>query len=563
MSQSSGPLSHWLKNQSLVRFSSGATELEQVSYSNTVVTPWIGPRLEVRKVCNVTEAALGQSLIYRVEIVNTGNLTALVHLLDQLSAETALLPNSVLRDGIPLPGASPERGLPPAEIAPGAMLRYHFQVVILRLPETLKLLNQAQVNYEFLTPEGRTVTGVEQSNIVEVNMVSSRLEISFQADHIYTFSGDIVMYTVIVSNPGFITATNAQVTISLPQGIVFIPASVIVDEMFAPQVTPDTGIQLGEILPGSSMRIQYRVQVMGGSDANGISSVAVLAYISAGQQETVYSNQVTLEVIQPQVSVLKSVLPVTATLGDAVQYNITVSNASSYAVDGILLDVLPTGLTFVEGSLGWNGVKRPGTNLARGLNLGTLTARSVLNIQFEAKLPDRDESMTDDYRYVNHASLMYTFRLPDSRSVQRMITSNEAVVELKAPIIQAYVQVTPTLVEQGGTVTFQVRVENTGNLPARVQLGSILPEGARWLGQATGEIQLSLPEYSTPRVLHVGVIEPGTEKNISYVAKLASEKTGTLQGALIARYTYEWNGQKRAGETRSNEYSIIVEYGEE
>lgn len=263
MSQSSGPLSHWLKNQSLVRFSSGATELEQVSYSNTVVTPWIGPRLEVRKVCNVTEAALGQSLIYRVEIVNTGNLTALVYLLDQLSAETALLPNSVLRDGIPLPGASPETGLPPAEIAPGATLRYHFQVVILRLPETLKLLNQAQVNYEFLTPEGRTVTGMEQSNIVEVNLVSSRLEISFQADHIYTFSGDIVMYTVIVSNPGFIAATNAQVTISLPQGIVFIPASVIVDEMFAPQVTPDTGIQLGEILPGSSIRIQYRVQVTG------------------------------------------------------------------------------------------------------------------------------------------------------------------------------------------------------------------------------------------------------------------------------------------------------------
>lgn len=440
---------------------------------------------------------MGQSLIYRVEIVNTGNLTALVYLLDQLSAETALLPNSVLRDGIPLPGASPERGLPPPEIAPGATLRYHFQVVILRLPETLKLLNQAQVNYEFLTPEGRTVTGMEQSNIVEVNLVSSRLEISFQADHIYTFSGDIVMYTVIVSNPGFIAATNAQVTISLPQGIVFIPASVIVDEMFAPQVTPDTGIQLGEILPGSSIRIQYRVQVIGGSDANGISSVAVLAYISAGQQETVYSNQVTLEVIQPQVSVVKSVLPVTATLGDVVQYNITVSNASSYAVDGTLLDGLPTGVTFVEGSLRWNGVKRPGTNLAKGLNLGTLTARSVLNIQFEAKLPDRDESMPDDYRYVNHASLMYTFRLPDSRSVQRMITSNEAVVELKAPIIQAYVQVTPTLVEQGGTVTFQVRVGNTGNLPARVQLGSILPEGARWLGQATGE-----PPIEHIRVFH-------------------------------------------------------------
>ncbi|MFX3649517.1 MAG: hypothetical protein ACE3K2_08850 [Paenibacillus sp.] len=563
MSPNSGPLSHWLQNQSLVRFSSGTTELEQVAYSNTVITPWVGPRLEVKKECNVAMATLGQSLTYMIEIVNTGNCTATVHVLDSLSAETSLLPNSVLRDGIPLPGVSPEHGLPPAEIAPGATLRYHFQVVVLRIPTGLKLLNQAQINYEFGTSEGRTVRGVEISNTVEVSMVSSRLEVSLQAERGQTFSGDIIMYTVIVSNPGFITATGAQVTISWPQGIVFIPASVIVDEMFAPQVTPDTGIELGEILPGSSVRVQYRVQVIGGSDANGISSVAVLTYISAGQQETVYSNQVTLEVIQPQISVVKSVLPVTATWGDTVQYNITVSNASSYAVDGTLLDVLPTGVSFVEGSLGWNGVKRPGTNLTKGLNLGTLTARSNLNIQFEAKLAERDESMPDDYRYVNHASLRYTFRLPDSRSVQRMITSNGAVVELKAPIIQAYVQVTPTLVEQGGTVTFQVRVVNTGNVPARVQLGGILPEGSRWLGQAAGQIQWDIPEYSAPRVLHVGEIEPGTEMNISYVVQLASEKTGTLQGALIARYTYEWNGQKQAGESRSNEYSIIVEYGEE
>jgi len=563
MSPNSGPLSHWLQNQSLVRFSSGTTELEQVAYSNTVITPWVGPRLEVKKQCNVAVATLGQSLTYLIEIVNTGNCTAIVHVVDSLSPETSLLPNSVLRDGIPLPGASPERGLPPAEIVPGATLRYHFQVVVMRIPAGFKLLNQAQVNYEFGTSEGRTVRGVEKSNTVEVSMVSSRLEVSLQAERGQTFSGDIVMYTIIVSNPGFIIATGAQVTIALPQGVVFIPASVIVNEMFAPQVTPDTGIELGEIEPGSSVRIQYRVQVVGGSDTNGISSVAVLTYISAGQQETVYSNQVILEVIQPQISVVKSVLPVTATWGDAVQYNITVSNASNYAVDGTLLDVLPTGMTFVEGSLGWNGVKRPGTNLAKGLNLGTLTSRSVLNIQFEAKLAERGELIPDQYRYVNHASLMYTFRLPDSRSVQRMIRSNEAVVELKTPIIQAYVQVAPTLVEQGGTVTFEVRVVNTGNLPARVQLGGILPEGAKWIGQAAGQIQWSIPEYSTPRVLHVGEIEPGSERNISYVAQLSSEQTGTLQGALTVMYTYEWNGRKRAGESRSNEYSIIVEYGEE
>lgn len=172
------------------------------------------------------------------------------------------------------------------------------------------------------------------------------------------------------------------------------------------------------------------------------------------------------------------------------------------------MDVLPSGMTFVDGSLGWNGVKRPGTNLAKGLNLGTLTARSVLNIQFEGKLAERGELIPDQYRYVNHASLMYTFRLPDSRSVQRMITSNEAVVELKTPIIQAYVQVAPTLVEQGGTVTFEVRVVNTGNLPARVQLGGILPEGAKWLGQAAGQIQWSIPNIPRQGFCMWGKLSP-------------------------------------------------------
>ncbi|WJH29823.1 DUF11 domain-containing protein [Paenibacillus sp. CC-CFT742] len=235
MSQSSGPLSHWLQNQSLVRFSSGTTELEQVAYSNTVVTPWVGPRLAVRKEANVTVAALGQSITYQIEITNSGNRTAIVYVVDPLSEDTSLLPNSVLRDGIPLPGASPQLGLPPAEVTPGATLRYHFQVAIVRLPPTLKLINQAQVNYEFLTPEGRTVTGRELSNTVEVTLASSRLEVALQSDHIPTFSGDIVLYSVVVSNPGFLTATGAKVTIALPAGLGFIPASVVINGMFAPR----------------------------------------------------------------------------------------------------------------------------------------------------------------------------------------------------------------------------------------------------------------------------------------------------------------------------------------
>lgn len=83
------------------------------------------------------------------------------------------------------------------------MLNYHFQVVIVRVPSALKPLNQAEVNYEFVTTEGRTVSGSERSNMVEVHIETSRLEVSLQVDRTHTFAGDILMYTVLVNNPGF------------------------------------------------------------------------------------------------------------------------------------------------------------------------------------------------------------------------------------------------------------------------------------------------------------------------------------------------------------------------
>ncbi|UPK46545.1 hypothetical protein [Paenibacillus pabuli] len=565
MSQSSGPLSHTLKNQSLVRFSSGATELEQVAYSNTVLTPWIGPRLEVHKFCNVDEAALGQTLTYLIEIMNSGNCPAMVRVLDSLSPETSLLPNSVLRDGTPLPGVSPERGIPAQEVAPGMTLRIHFQVIIVGIPPALKLVNQAMVRYEFVTPEGRTVEGEERSNLVEVNLVSSSLSLVLNADRVQTFVGDIVTYNLLVSNPGFVIGNDAMVTIPLPNNIEFLPGSVVMNEIFVPEATPDSGIMVGEVLPGKSIPIQFRVQVTGGSStAESLSTQALLEFTSGDQLETVYSNVVTLQVIQPRISIAKSADPSVATLGDIVQYQITVRNEGSFAVDAVVTDFLPPGMQYVEGSLVWNGVKRRGTSLVKGINLGTLTARSTVNIQFEVDLAEQEKHVPAIFELMNQARLLYTFRLPDSRSVQRMISSNPAVIQLKFPIISVHVEVKPDLIERGGIVTFHVRVTNTGSWPARVQLADVLPPGAKWIGEAEVRERAIISEYSSPRHLHLGELAPSAVREITYVAQISSsEQLGAQKGSMIAMYTYEWNGQKHSGQSTSNIYTIIVEDSDE
>ncbi|WJH29822.1 DUF11 domain-containing protein [Paenibacillus sp. CC-CFT742] len=220
-------------------------------------------------------------------------------------------------------------------------------------------------------------------------------------------------------------------------------------------MTPDSGIEIGDIEPGSTVSIQYRVQVVSVRDAESIPSQAVLEYTSAGKQEIVYSNEVTLEVIQPLISIQKRVCPVVAAVNDTIRYDITIANESNYAVDAKVSDSLPAGMTFVEGSLSWNGVKRPGANPVKGVSLGTLTARSVINLQFEAQINEHGAAMPESFELVNQARLLYTYRLPDSRTVQRMAASNEATVYLKSPMIKVHVEVNPNLVEQGDPSFFR------------------------------------------------------------------------------------------------------------
>lgn len=548
-----------LQNRSLVRFNTDVDDPEQISYSNTVVTPWIGPKLVVRKRCNLFKAALGQTLIYDIEIENKGNLDARVRVIDPMAPGIAFLPNSVLRDGVPIPGASPAEGLPWLEIAAGALLRLHFQAIIVAVPAELKLLNQAQVQYAFLTPEGREGTGEEYSNTVEVMLVSAKLLIALQVDRAQTFVGDIVTYSVSVRNPGFVTAEQARVIVSLARGLSFIPGSVVIDDMFAPEVTPDGGIDLGKVLPEAVVIIQFRVQVTGAGTDGELSAQAILHYASGGEAEASDSNVALLQVVNPQISFSKKATPAIAPFGSRVKYELIVSNEASLAVDAFITDALPPGMIYAEGSTRLNGVRRPGFDPGRGIHLGTLTARSNVHVEFEARIAAERQNPIP-FELSNQARLNYTFRLPDSRSVRRLLTSNEAVVELKGPIIGVHVDVVPDLVEQGGIVTFHVGVANRGNVAARVQLFDFLPPESTWrleLGPNEGG---GLSKHVAPKFLHVGEVQPGSERRISYKVQMSARtQPGLVQGVLLGAYTYEWNGERHAGEETSNAYSIQVE----
>lgn len=123
--------------------------------------------------------------------------------MDALPAGVSFIANSVIRDGVPLPGVSPEGGIPLDAVAPQSQVTVAFQVIVVSLPPSLELQNAATGQYSFLTAGGRMIQGEIRSNIVTVPLLSYQLSILLTVNTPTSFIGDVITYTLLLRNEGY------------------------------------------------------------------------------------------------------------------------------------------------------------------------------------------------------------------------------------------------------------------------------------------------------------------------------------------------------------------------
>lgn len=88
------------------------------------------------------------------------------------------------------------------------------------------------------------------------------------------------------------------------------------------------------------------------------------------------SNSISLEVYDPAVTVLESVLQPKATLGDTLTYTLIISNKGNIAAEIWLSDYIPEGSSFVLGSLTVNGAPQGNSPLSSSVYVGQLPAKT-------------------------------------------------------------------------------------------------------------------------------------------------------------------------------------------
>ncbi|MNI36785.1 hypothetical protein D3C73_908500 [compost metagenome] len=256
------PASGTLSNQASVSFTSGA--FSGASYSNTFVTPVYQPFINIVKSADTANATVGDTVTYFLNVTNTGNLAANVTITDSIPAGAVFIPNSVLVNGVPQPGADPASGLNIGTVAPGATVTVTItlQVTVASLPSPQQLVNQAASTFTFSPPDGRLLSGSSVSNVLVIPVSSPDVTVVKSTPAIDAVVGDVITYTIVVTNNGIAPVNNVVLVDPIPAGSQFVAGSVTVDGTARPGANPGSGIVIGTIAPGDSVTVTFQVQVV-------------------------------------------------------------------------------------------------------------------------------------------------------------------------------------------------------------------------------------------------------------------------------------------------------------
>ncbi|RED39905.1 DUF11 domain-containing protein [Paenibacillus sp. VMFN-D1] len=543
-----------LKNQTMVRFSVGGAE--SVAYSNTVDTPWIGPLLKFSKFIQNSVVSLNQMVTYSFSIRNDGNREAGLILYDPLPAGLSFIPNSVLKNGAPVPGAHPGSGIDLGMLGPDASVYVVFQAIVVAIPPSLQITNEGRAEYTFQSLGGRTVRGSIASNPVTLSVLPSSVSLIADVSTYQTFIGDILFYELLVTNQGSVPLSKAVIFITLPPGLTFVQGSVVINDVLYPDVQPENGIPIGTIAPGASIRIRVSLRV-GMVDTDSVVIQSCMKYYIDGMEYTAMANELQVNVIDPEVSLSKKSNRNRATIGCMICYECTVQNTSSQAVDATLQDAFPQGLSLVPGSVRLNGQNLEGSPLMDGLFLGTLSPGQQVSITYEASVDPFIPSAAP-LRVPNEATVSYAFHLPDGRIVRQRTSPDTAIVELLAPSLTATAHAAHYVLEPGDELLITVKLYNNGSLGASVVLVGWMQDPN--LLQA-GTVIVNGKAVHPPQEVLLGSVDPSGSLTFRYTAKVPDSVDGQLEeinGYFLFRTLAEVDGCVYEREWVSETLSIAV-----
>lgn len=354
--------------------------------------------------------------------------------------------------------------------------------------------------------------------------------------------GDTLSYTIDVSN-----ASGAEVAIrktvmtdTIPNGVSLVPGSVMVDGMSA-KYSYDNALRkltvpLENIAPDQTKQITFGVTVDSSSYGKHIDVNTAFVEGENAPEQHASSDGVDIEDgVADGRAGAKTVNKTSASVGDTITYTITLSNGAMATADwenAVVTDVIPKGLSFVQGS-----VKKDG----RATNEYSYTAENhTLTLNPYAIAPD--------------TQVVYTFDATVDEGTQGQYIVNTAILDdngTQTPLPDSGVQIdkgqakpivskeaSVATAEVGDTITYTITAQNDMDATAawkNVVMTDTLPTGVQLIGNVYINNEVALHKLSGNALsVLVGDIAAGESVKITFDVQILDSAAGnTLTNVVV------------------------------
>ena len=176
---------------------------------------------------------------------------------------------------------------------------------------------------------------------------------------------------------------------------------------------------------------------------------------------SIESNETEVDLVLGELNMVKSVDKLYATIGDVLTYTVQIDNIGNILVSNVIFtDVIPTGATFVTGSVTVDGTPQPSYNPNTGFDLGIMLIGADITVTFQATVT----SLPSPNIIINKASTAFNYLVivpiggtSESNTVTTTINVTDLNIVKSADV---------TAVKPGDTITYTIEAENTGNVIA-------------------------------------------------------------------------------------------------
>ncbi len=239
----------------------GETQTDSLD-SNTVTTEVLTYSVPKVKSSDKTFAQEGENAQHTVLITNNSQvqLTGL-NFTDTMSPGASYVAGSVTVNGVAQPTYDPIAGFALPDLAPSQSVTVEYTITADNPLTQTPVENFATLSYSAEDPVRGQTSFSENTNTVELQIISNRVAIVKSVDKGLAVKGDTLHYTTVVTNTGTIAKTNLVFTDAIPAGTSFVAGSVKINGVAYPAYNPQSGFSIPDLAAGEAATIEFDVKV--------------------------------------------------------------------------------------------------------------------------------------------------------------------------------------------------------------------------------------------------------------------------------------------------------------